>query len=579
MRRPRSSSALGIAILALGVVFVQPGQQPRAATPPGPYVLTDLGTLGGLSAQANDLNNLAQVVGYATNAASQARAFRWQAGSMTALPALPGGTTAVANAINGVGDVAGYVTMLPVYRATLWDTTGPINLTPNLTSSDFSTANGINDAREVVGTINSSRPFVWRNHVLTILGHLGGGGGAAFDINNAGQIVGSSYTTHVTALGLMQHAVLWEGETITDLGLFPGDEESGASAINSLGQIVGTSGRTDPETYESTTQAFLYSEGAMTPLPVPSTESYAGDINDAGIVVGTMRAWGGPSRWHAWIYADGVATNLNSLIPAGSGLHLAYGSAINNAGQIAGVAVDAQARYHAYLLTPAAPGTPVIQVSDASVTEGHTGTRTATFTVSMSPASSAPVSVTYGTNNVSATAGTDYEPATGTLTLSAGQTSATVAVTVLGDTAGEPNETFQMNLSEPSGGALIGDAQGVGTIIDDEPRLSVNDVSKNEGQAGTTPFTFTVVLSSASSGPVTVGVATSDGSAKVGGDYDASSISLTFAAGQTSRTATVNVKGDRTRESDETFSVRLSGAIGALVADGEGTGVIRNDDR
>ena len=98
----------------------------------------------------------------------------------------------------------------------------------------------------------------------------------------------------------------------------------------------------DKETYEITSRAFLYENGVMSVLPVPSTEAYAGDINDSGVVVGTMRAAGGFLNFHAYVDADGVATDLNSLIPAGSGLHLAYGSAINNAGQIVGTAFDAQ---------------------------------------------------------------------------------------------------------------------------------------------------------------------------------------------------------------------------------------------
>ena len=122
----------------------------------------------------------------------------------------------------------------------------------------------------------------------------------------------------------MPHAFLWQNGVMTDLGLLPGDEDSGAAAINNAGQIVGSSGRTDPETYESFYRSFLYQNGAMTALPVPSSESYAADINDSGVVVGSMRAGGGCSNYHAYIYADGVVRNLNSLIPAGSGLHLAY---------------------------------------------------------------------------------------------------------------------------------------------------------------------------------------------------------------------------------------------------------------
>ena len=156
---------------------------------------------------------------------------------------------------------------------------------------------------------------------------------------------------------------------MTDLGLLPGDEDGGAAAINNFGQIVGSSGRTDPDTYETFYKAFIYSGGVMTALPVPSSDAYAGDINDAGVVVGTMRAGGGFSKWHGWVYVDGIVTNLNTLIPAGTGLHIAFANAINNAGQIAATAFDAQGHYHAVLLTPGegpAP-TPTVSIGDVTV--------------------------------------------------------------------------------------------------------------------------------------------------------------------------------------------------------------------
>jgi probable HAF family extracellular repeat protein len=496
---------------------------------------------------------------------------------MTALPTL-GGSSSGAGAIDQVGRAVGSskLSLNSPSHAVLWENGGIVDLMPG--SPDSGVAAGINASRQIVGTKNGAVAFLWQNGVMSDLGHLGLGWSAANDINDAGQVVGSSPTADPTPLGPMAHAFLWENGVMTDLGVLPGDQDSGAAAINSFGQIVGSTGRTDPDTYESFYRAFLYQNGTMTALPVPSSEVYAGDINDSGVVVGSMRAGGGVSNFHAWVYADGVATNLNSLIPAGSGLHLAYAQAINNAGQIVGTAFDARLGYHAFLLTPVAAGTPVANIADASVTEGNSGTRTATFTVTLSPASSQPVTVAYSTANGSATAGSDYQSTSGTVTFAAGQTTASIPVLVNGDRAGEANEAFLVNLSQAEG-AHVADAQGVGTIVDDEPRVTINSVTKNEGNSGTTPFVFAVSLSAAYDAPVNVNFATVNGSAKSGEDYDAASGSIAFAAGETSQTVTVNVKGDRKVESQEVFYVNLSAAAGAFITSSQGTGVVKNDDR
>lgn len=120
----------------------------------------------------------------------------------------------------------------------------------------------------------------------------------------------------------LAHPILWDNGVMRDLGLFPGDDDGWAGAINEGGQIVGSSGRTDPQTYQPSYRAFLYENGVMTALPVRGTDSYAGDINDSGVVVGAMKVGAGVFNYDAFIYADGVVTNLNSLIPSGSGLRL-----------------------------------------------------------------------------------------------------------------------------------------------------------------------------------------------------------------------------------------------------------------
>jgi hypothetical protein len=229
-------------------------------------------------------------------------------------------------------------------------------------------------------------------------------------------------------------------------------------------------------------------------------------------------------------------------------------------------------------LTPLEENTPVLNIGNASVTEGHAGAQSVTFTVSLSAASSQPVTVSYNTANGSATAGSDYQTATGGLTFSPGQTTAALVVQVNGDRDGEANETFFVNLSGPNG-AVIADGQGTGTIVDDEPRLNIGDVSKNEGNNGTTQFVFTVTLTQATDTAVSVNFATNDQSAKAGTDYDALTGTLAFSPGETSKTIVVTVRGDRVRELNETFFLNLSGWSGAFGADWSGIGTIRNDDR
>jgi len=78
----------------------------QATTPPGAYAVTDLGTLGGSSAQAFDINEAAEVVGYATTAAGQGHAFLWQNGAMTDVGS-GAGTQGEVQAINNAGQIAG----------------------------------------------------------------------------------------------------------------------------------------------------------------------------------------------------------------------------------------------------------------------------------------------------------------------------------------------------------------------------------------------------------------------------------------------------------------------------------------
>jgi hypothetical protein len=225
-----------------------------------------------------------------------------------------------------------------------------------------------------------------------------------------------------------------------------------------------------------------------------------------------------------------------------------------------------------------APNAPSLSINNVSVTEGNTGTTNAVFTVSLSAASAQTITVHYDTADGTATvADNDYVAKSGTLTFAPGQTSAIFSVPVVGDRIAEPNETFRVSLSQPTNAFLsLNDSTGVGTIIDDEPRISINNVTQNEPGHGSTSFVFTVSLSTAYDAPVTVHYYTSDGTATVAdGDYRATSGTLTFAPGQTSATISVTVLKDVTTTSTEGFYVILSNpSADALITNAFGLGTI-----
>ena len=110
------------------------------------------------------------------------------------------------------------------------------------------------------------------------------------------------------------------------------------------------------------------------------------------------------------------------------------------------------------------------------------------------------------------------------------------------------------------------------------PAISISDVTFAEGQDGTTAYVFTVSLSKPSSKRVGVNFATENGSALEGQDYAGTFGTLSFARGETSKTISVMVNGDATVEQDESFSVKLSRASNAFIADSRGVGTIFNDD-
>ena len=227
--------------------------------------------------------------------------------------------------------------------------------------------------------------------------------------------------------------------------------------------------------------------------------------------------------------------------------------------------------------------TPSLLVNNAAVTEGNAGELNATFTVTLKPASTQPVTVKYQTIDGPinpAASGADYTPLPLTqLTFAPGETTKVVFVKVKGDTLDEAAETFRLLLSAPTG-ALIFKAEGVCVITDDDPApsLKVNSVSVTEGDADVTA-TFTVTLSAASGRTVKVKYQTVNGTATAPADYTAPApATLTFAPGETTKTVAVTIKGDALDEPAETFKLLLSSPTNATVATAAGTCTITDDD-
>jgi hypothetical protein len=211
--------------------------------------------------------------------------------------------------------------------------------------------------------------------------------------------------------------------------------------------------------------------------------------------------------------------------------------------------------------------------------EGNTAPKVFTFAVTMSAAYDIPVTVTYGTADNSASAGSDYQTASGTLTfIPGGPLTQNITVVVNGDRIAEGDEYFLVNLSNPTAGAVV-NGQSYGNIVDDEPRFTIGDVYQNEGASGTTSFTFAVWLSAAYDQEVTVNFRTVSGTATSGNDFQAQSGTLRFAPGVTVQYITILVYGDTAKEANESFSVELTGnSSQSSIDDAWGFGYIYNDD-
>ncbi len=192
--------------------------------------------------------------------------------------------------------------------------------------------------------IGPTHAYLSTNGIAKDLGTLGGYYSTAKYVNDAGQVAGNADLANGGT-----HGFLYSNGKMVDLGTLPGyTGGSSANGMNASGQVVGFSFQL--YNYQAM-HAFLFSGGLMKDLgTLPGdTTSVASAIDDAGDVVGQ-------SGNRAFLYSHGVMTDLNSLLPVGSGVHLDDALGINNLGQIVAMGEDRAGDSLLYLLTP--PGLP-----------------------------------------------------------------------------------------------------------------------------------------------------------------------------------------------------------------------------
>ncbi|MBK9947459.1 MAG: hypothetical protein IPP12_09795 [Nitrospira sp.] len=270
--------------------------------------------------------------------------FQWNGTSIVQQAELPNavpdvsGYLSYATHMNDLGQVVGTSSVGPdLYHATRWDSSGAPTELATLGGNYYDQGNAINNQGQTAGIAwgtTNFRPVSWDTAgAITDLGTLGGSYGRADAINDAGQIVGESFTTNDDAT----HATLWSNGDVIDLGTL-GGTNSKAWGINDLGQIIGSSFLADDVTQHVT--LWNANGGAPIDLGYDASLSVAyylhriAAINDLGQIV--VAGANGPVLWE-----NGVGTDLNSLLPADQQIEVNnvgwahnYAFDINNQGKI-----------------------------------------------------------------------------------------------------------------------------------------------------------------------------------------------------------------------------------------------------
>lgn len=355
-----------------------------------------------------------------------------------------------------------------------------------------------------------------------------------------------------------------------------------ASALSVNGSSVGGTGiierSTDADFFTFTTGAGNITLNLAPFTPGPNLDIKADLYDSAGVLIASSN----PSA--------SLSSNFSLTLPAGQYYLSVDGTGVGNPASNPPSGYSEYASIGRYTITGNivdAGQLPQLTINDVTVSESA---GTATFTVTVAGTVADTVTVDFVTAADTAAIGSDFVATNGTLAFTpGGPTTQTIVVSIVDDATAESTEIFFVNLSNASK-ATISDSRGQGTIQDNDVAvtisIAVSSASKNEGTGTTaTPFTFTVSRTGSTSATASVQYAvTGTGGSKSAARADDFSNNafphgtISFAAGESSKTLTILVKADSTKEFNEKFRVTLANPSGATLGTSTADGNIVNDD-
>jgi probable HAF family extracellular repeat protein len=313
-----------VSVVALLVASVLPSRSAAQQ-----YAVTELPGLGGSMSLAESINNRSWVSGWSNLSGDQnEHAFLWIAGQLKDLGTLGGPSSSVGSPVhNERGELAG--------------------------SSDTSEIDPLGEDFCGFGTPYICRGFVWRDGRMTSLPTLGGNNSYGNSVNNWGLIVGEAETNVqdpncVPPQVFDFEAVIWgpHPNEIRALPPLPGDSIAAALAINDVGQVAGGSGSCGPIQFQTSAHAVLWENGKVINLGSlgGAFNNLALDMNELGEVAG-ISDLPGDTTSHGFLWKDGHMIDLGTL----PGDNLSYAFGINNRGQVVGQSCDPSGNCRAFL--------------------------------------------------------------------------------------------------------------------------------------------------------------------------------------------------------------------------------------